>query len=296
MDLLPLNRLSPRAGAGLAFYRGAPAAGAPALLWGHANGFATGCYRALFAALAPGIDLWAWDARGQGASSLSPDGAVTLDRLAEDAALVCAAVRAHTGAVPHVAAHSFSGVALVLAAADGVSWPSATLFEPPLVTPDAMRDPAACAGTEARVAGARRRRRAWASPAALFDRLRADRAYRGIADDVLHDHVAAVLTRQPDGSFALRCAPETEAAVYEAVASTDPFERLDRLSAPAHFVASAPPTNWLSEVQPLAACRARGTWEGLADTSHLLPLERPDACAAIIRRQVALAGDRSLPA
>ncbi|RYF01444.1 MAG: alpha/beta hydrolase [Oxalobacteraceae bacterium] len=184
----------------------------------------------------------------------------------------------------------------MLAATDGESWRSATLFEPPLVTPQAMRDPVARAGTEARVAGARRRRRAWASPTALFDRLRADRAYQGIADDVLHDHVAAVLTRQADGSFELRCTPETEAAVYEAVASTDPFERLDRLSAPAHFVASAPPSNWLSEVQPLAAARARGTWEGLAETSHFLPLERPEACAAIIRRQVALTADCSLPA
>ncbi len=293
MTLLPIDHLSRPDGARLAVYRPAPATDAPALLWGHANGFAAGCYRALFAALAPGVDLWAWDSRGQGESSLPPDGCGNpvqlLDRLAQDAAAVCEAVRERTGQVPHVAAHSFSGVALLLAAAEGTAWRSATLFEPPLVTPEAMRDPAARAGTEARIAGARRRRRGWASADALFDRLRADRAYRRIADAELRDHVEAVLAPQPDGSFALRCAPETEAAVYEAVATADPFDRLDRIGAPSHFVAAAPPTNWLSEVQLLAASRARGTWEGLDDTTHFLPLERPDACAAIIRRQMAAA-------
>ena len=267
---------------------------APALLWGHANGFAAASYRALLKELAESFDVWAWDARAHGASAapvqFPPRTAMSLERLAADASVVCNEVRRQTGQVPYVAAHSFSGIALLLAGGGNPPWRGATLFEPPLVTAETFLDPGIRREVRDKVAATLRRRRAWASPGALFNRLRPDPAYKRVEDKRLQDHAKALLAASQEGLCALRCAPEYEAAVYEAVFDTAPFERLQSLTRRVHFVASdatpSLPRFWPRDVQPVAAARARGTWERLPGSTHLLPLEMPASCAAIVRRQV----------
>lgn len=115
---------------------------APALLFAHANGFNAGCYEPLLARLATHCRVFAYDARGHGASDKPPaeqSGAYALTRFAADHGAVLAAVRARIGEAPplHFAAHSFGGVAACIYAAGtgGAPWPTATLFEPPIYPP-----------------------------------------------------------------------------------------------------------------------------------------------------------------
>ncbi|WP_159994546.1 alpha/beta fold hydrolase [Roseomonas sp. 18066] len=258
---------------------------APPLLWGHANGFATASYPALLADLAQDHDLWAWDARGHGQSTL-PEGvpvaeAVTLDRLGADAHLVAQAVRQATGAWPQGAAHSFSALAMLLA---GVAWPSLTLFEPPIMTPALLERPAIREGMRQRVAATLFRRRLWDSPAQLFARLRPHPAYALIDDAALQAHATAQLRPEETG-WRLRCAPETEAAIYQAVGNFLTFESLARVTVPCCFVASDTEAgDWLRGVQPLAAAACHGRAVVLARTTHFLPLENPAGAAALVRQ------------
>lgn len=219
---------------------------------------------------------------------------MSLERLAADASVVCDEVRRRTGQAPLVAAHSFSGVALLLAGEGNPPWRGATLFEPPLVTAKTFLDPGIRSEVADKIAATLRRRRVWASPEALFHRLRPDPAYSRVEDGNLQDHAEALLVSSQGDPWALRCAPEYEAAIYEAVFDTTPFERLQDLTRPVHFVASdttpSSPPFWPRDVQPMAAARARGTWECLPGSTHLLPLEMPAACAAILRRQATLIG------
>ncbi|WP_419900402.1 alpha/beta fold hydrolase [Roseomonas sp. USHLN139] len=270
-------------GARLALYR-LGRRDAPPLLWGHANGFATGSYPALLAGLARDHDLWAWDARGHGESSL-PEGvplaaAVALDRLAADARQLAQAVRDATGAWPRGAAHSFSGLAMLRA---GVPWPDLTLFEPPLMTPALLERPAIREAMRQRVAATLFRRRLWDGPAQLFARLRPHPAYALIGDAALQAHAAALL--RPEGSgWRLRCAPETEAAIYEAVGNAATFESLPGVAVPCRFVASDTEAgDWLRGVQPLAAAACGGQALVLPGTTHFLPLENPAGAAALLR-------------
>ncbi len=280
-------------GASLALHHlgGAPP-GAPVLLWGHANGFAAQCYLPLLHLLAPAFDIWAWDARGQGHSRLPPSGELGLEAIAADAALVLHHVAEATGQVPHIASHSFAGVALLWASMrHGLAWRSATLFEPPLVTPDHLAEAGAASHHAARVAGTLRRRANWPGPAEFAARLAATPNFALVPPAALLLHAQAVL-RPAAAGFTLRCAPETEAGIYRTVWDARPFQALRPLGRPMRFVASdaAPPAPASPSrlVQPLAARACGATFTEMAGCSHLLALERAADCAALVR-QTALA-------
>ena len=282
-------RLATPDGASLALHRwGGAAPGAPVLLWGHANGFAAHCYLPLLRLLAASFDIWAWDARGQGHSRLPPSGEMGLDAIAADAALALRQVAAATGQVPHVASHSFAGVALLWAALrHGLQWRSATLFEPPLVTPEQLAEADAASRHAARVAGTLRRRAAWPGPAEFAARLAETPNFALVPPAALLLHAQAVL-RPAEAGFTLRCAPATEAGIYRTVWDARPFQALRPLGRPLRFVASdaAPPAPASPSrlVQPLAAAASGATFTEMTGCSHLLALERPAACAELIRQ------------
>lgn len=287
-------------GATLSVYRLKGRRGGPVLLWGHANGFAAGCYPALLNDLAHDHDVWAWDARGQGGSVL-PRGVpavdcVTLCELGRDAALICQHVSQETGSVPNVAAHSFSGSALLWCQgpAQSIPWRSATLFEPPLVTPARAADPEAVANNIRLAELTLQRRRIWDNPSSLAGRLRAHPGYALLSAEALKSHCRAILRQRPEGDWELCCTPEVEAAVYRAVFTPQVFERLAHVDQPVQFVASDPAGPSAARashtVQALAAEQVRRPVIAVRHSSHFLPLEQPAVCAAIIRRTIADAG------
>lgn len=271
-------------------HRGGPA-GAPPLLWGHANGFATACYAPLLDLLARDFDVWAWDARGQGLSAMPAGAPLDLGAIAGDAALALRAVQAATGVLPHVATHSFSGVAMLHGHATlDLDWRSATLFEPPLVLPEQVIEE--IDRHHARVAGTLRRRAEWESPAALADRLAATPGFALMPPDALGVLAAGILAPRPGGGFTLRCAPATEAAIYGTVWDASVFQGLRPMARPMRFVASdgtpPPPPSPARRAQRGAAAACAAPFSELAGCSHLLALERPEACAALIRETAAL--------
>src|SRR5579883_1002992 len=102
-------------------------AGAPALLFGHANGLAAGSYEPWLRELAAAARVFAFDARGHGGSRW-PEGPLDqvfhVDRFADDLALVAAAVAARRGGVPlHYAGHSLNAAAALRLAGRGGAQP-----------------------------------------------------------------------------------------------------------------------------------------------------------------------------
>ncbi len=276
-------------GARVALHRwGGATPGAPVLLWGHANGFAAGCYLPLLGLLARDFDVWAWDARGHGFSELPPDAELGLEAIAGDAALVLRHVATTTRQVPHVASHSFAGVALLWAGLTlGLAWRSATLFEPPLVTPAQLEEPDGATRHAERVAGTLRRRATWPGPEQFAARLAQTPGFALVPPDALLLATTALLRPEAEG-FTLRCAPATEAAIYRTVWDAAPFLALRPFGPPMRFVASdatpPAPASPARLPQPLAARACGAMFSELAGCSHLLALERPLECAALVRQ------------
>ncbi|MEC8774827.1 MAG: alpha/beta fold hydrolase, partial [Pseudomonadota bacterium] len=89
---------------------------APVLLWGHANGFSAGSYLPLLQLLSKRFNVFAYDVRGQGASTTPPEPftkTVAFDRFAHDMERVANTVQAPTSGKPlYFAGHSFSAATM----------------------------------------------------------------------------------------------------------------------------------------------------------------------------------------
>lgn len=277
----------------------------PAVLWGHANGFAAGAYAPLLDELARSVDVYAADLRAHGGSA-DPGGdydrALTADRLAIDLIAVTRAVHVDAPTRPlHFAAHSASGLgALRMGAVFGhAPFASMTLFEPPLApTPDQPLHADAAMVASILSARAMKRRRSLPEPDAFAASLAGRDAFSRWRPDMLAAFVRATLT--PDtadatgGGWRLACPPEAEAAVYRMTVDSSTFKALADFTAPVLFVESDPAMpgvapSWATKAQGVAAAQApRGRLERIVGASHMMPFERPEAVLQIILNQIAI--------
>jgi len=287
-----------RDGARLALYAlQPPRPEAPALLVGHANGLAAGSYAPWLRELARFFHVFAFDARGHGASHWPPgalEQVFSVDRFADDLAAVSAAVRSEIGARPlHYAGHSLSAAAAVRLAARGVPLPfaSATLFEPPIFPPkDSANYPEAIAQQERLVRGSARRQRRWANPEALMDFLRARSVFSSFDPEMLEAHCRASLKPDTSGDFVLRCPPEVESAIFAAHRDADTWTRLPRVAWPLHLVSGdpgAPDRDWVSGVMAAIADRLpKADLAVLPGAGHMMIFQQPRACRDLLLRRL----------
>ena len=281
----------------LSLYRlGAGRHGAPALLWGHANGFPAGGYAPLLRLLARDFRVYAYDARGHGGSGL-PDDMPNFDRYAADLDLVCRAVQAEAGGAPlYYASHSFCGVAgLRLAGVFGREpWAAFTAFEPPVSPPlDHPGRPVSVRESRRLSAMALRRRPRWASPEAFRLALAERDAYRGFDPDALAGHCQGSLHPTESGDWRLACPGPLEAHNYEAALDPSTYEGLARIARPVTFAASldggaSGNPSWAATVQADCARRTpNGRLAEFSGAGHLVPFEDPPRCAALVREMLA---------
>lgn len=178
------------------------------LLIAHATGLCGAMYQLLADQLIDKFRVVAFDFRGHGDSSASPDIDYRWDRMAED---VTAVVR-HIDAGPiHGFGHSMGGAALLLAERDNPStFRSLFLFEP-IIFPDEFSKQ----GQKVMGDAARRRRIEFESRAGLLYRYASRPPFNQIQAGCLAAYVDNGFAEQPDGRVRLKCLPEVEAQTFE---------------------------------------------------------------------------------
>lgn len=274
----------------------------PAVIWGHANGFAAGAYAPLLADLARRHDIFAADLRGHGGSA-DPgpdyDAAMTADAIGLDLMATTASIRRVTPFQPlHFAGHSASGLgALRMGAVFGhAPFRSMTLFEPPLAPLPAhpLHAGAAQLG-ETLAQRALKRRRDLPAPEEFAASLRDRPAFDRWRPDMLDAFARSTLTPAPGGAgWRLCCPPEAEAAIYRMTMDVSTFAALAQFDRPILFVESDPTVDgvapsWATKAQGAAARQApRGRLRRIERTSHMMPFERPDAVAEAVDAAVAI--------
>lgn len=269
---------------------------APAALFAHANGFNAGCYAPFLEALSGRLKLFAYDARGHGASALlSPEtpGAYDLDRFAEDQAAVVEAVRGRIGAGElHFVAHSFGGLAAVVSAGRfGMNpWRTMTLFEPPIYPPPGHEHrEVAEADLPTFVAWAKRRQERWSSPQEYRAAMARHPAFGSVSPEMFEVYAEAALTPDEGGGYVLRCPGEVEALVYAGCPASEAFDVLADVPAPTLVLGSDPALrrgrgffNWPAEVtRDVAEALPRGSHRTMTGLGHLMVLEDPEICADV---------------
>ena len=129
--------------------------------------------------------------------------------------------------------------------------------------------------------GARRRRATWPSIDAAYDSYAARAPLGALDPEALRVYVEGGLRPRADGSWELKCAPETEAATYANTVAHGLWSRLGDITARVHVVCGEMTDAIVPRfAERIAARIPRDSLEVMANVGHFGPLEDPDAGVA----------------
>lgn len=250
----------------------------PTLLIAHATGFCAGPYRPLAAHLTDRFRVIALDFRAHGRSGRPADGDLSWSGMIDDLLTVVD----HVGEPVFAFGHSMGGACLLGAERRRPgSLRAAYVFEP-IVIPEEFQD--GPPGGNPLAISARRRRPTFTSRAEALHRF-AGRPPLGVfRADVLWHYVEDGFADDPEGTVSLRCAPEDEAATFEAPGKPTP-EQLEAVAVPVTLaIGGQDPSPGPADFGRFAAPHLpHGELRELSDLGHFGPFQDPRLIAEEIR-------------
>ncbi|HWF78249.1 MAG TPA: alpha/beta hydrolase [Caulobacteraceae bacterium] len=270
----------------MAFLDYGPPERAPDLVFLHANGFNARAYRTILSPLAGALRILAPDQRGHGATRLATDRPRTswLD-LKDDLLAFLDAMQIGRVAL---AGHSMGGTASLLAAAEAPGRVRALALLDPVIRPlTPVQFSPEQVGASGMVQGATKRRRVFPSRAVAVEGYRGRGAFRTWTEAQLTDYVEAGFLDLPDGTVTLACTPEWEVSNY-VNQDHDSWAAFEATRCPIHILrAERESPGRLDEGLERLEATGRIRIETVPDTTHFLPMERPDLVRAAILEAVA---------
>ena len=264
-------------------------AGAPPLLFAHANGFCASAYRQMFEAMGERFDIFAADLRGFGRSRLPADPARhrSMDVFGADLARLIDALAPHAGrhASWTLAGHSLGAVSAALAAVGRTDIVALRLIEP-VATPRWLSLLAGApfwplfSPAMPLVRAARARRAVFPDRAFVRGRYAGKPLFSTWAAGVLEDYLEDGL-REIDDGVELSCAPAWEAATFAGQAQ-DFWKAAAVAPAPLRVLVARDAS---STTPPAAQRRLRrlgAVIERVDGLTHLMPFEDPARAAAFL--------------
>lgn len=253
----------------------------PRLVMCHGNGFAIDAYWPFWSRFLEDFDVFVHDIRSHGRNPVGDLDAHTVPMIAEDFTCIARNIDRRFGARPKVGVfHSLSALAALHAPIVN-DYSALVLFDPPILLPSMSKVLLEKVGFQIG-RSTRKRRERFETPAAYAEYLSARDAFTGLDSGALDLLARATLRRIGNGAgYKLRCPPDHEARMWD---SLYPFARMvdyGAISCPIKVIGSDPImlNSFLpgTEVPELL----RLEYDVVPKTTHLLQLEKPEACAAV---------------
>lgn len=243
----------------------------------HATGFCKELWGPVAGLLAPN-PVVAPDQRGHGDSSTPPPPYDWWDLGRDLLEVVADGGPSH----PVGLGHSSGAAALVMAELlRPGTFASLVLVEPIIFAVPAVR-----MEDNPMTAAALRRKRAFASPGAVVEAFRSRGAFAGWTEDALGLYARHGFRPGPDG-WGLKCRPETEAEFYRGATAHGAWARLHEIACPVVLVAGERSASHPREFLEAMRDRFRNArLEVVPGAGHFLPMERPEAVAALVAAQL----------
>ena len=257
-------------------------ASGPRLVLSHGNGLAADLYYPLWSLFAEDHELIVYDIRNHGWNGVGASKEHNIPTLVHDHDLVLDSIDRVYGSKPTVGIyHSLSTLLALLSFTEPYS--ALVLFDPPLCKPGASQTEliAAAERTAERI---RRRGHRFKTREEFAEFLGYLPAFTRVVPGGLELFARTTLRKAANGEeYELRCPREYEAQLMDYARSFFPLIELELVSCPTKIIGADPtlaysylPTFDFSDIM-------RADYDFIPDATHLLPLERPEACAASIR-------------
>ena len=261
----------------------------PRLVMAHGNGFAIDAYYPFWRLLTDRYDLAIYDQRNHGRNPRHDADRHDVPAFVADMDRLVDLIPDRFGPKPTVGVfHSISAVTAIWHALEhGWKWGALALFDPPLIPSPGHRAHEVARTFELGLAD-------WAAsrPDRFPDAMALAAGFarsKSLARWVEGGHalMARSITREDPktGEYVLCCPREGESRVYRTNAGLDLCPRLGELRGPLVFISSDPDAP--HALAPGKVGRAMKEdhgveWTPIENTSHLLQIERPDACHAAL--------------
>ena len=261
----------------------------PRVVLSHGNGFASDSYFPFWRHMLERFDLVLFDVRNCGRNPFHAIEPHDYPRFARDNVTVHAAIREAWGARTTVGVfHSMSAISALLAVIEDTwHWDALVLFDPPVAPPEGnpLRDQLLAEGALARNAAKVRANR-FSDPGELVDLYRSLPKFQRIRKGVAELNVRSTLRHDPvSGEWLLCCPGQMEAGLYTGVASLPIWEEASPPSRPLLVVGSDPEPDDAPKTARCCAgfCETHGIdYTFVPGTTHLLQLEEPEQCFALL--------------
>ena len=252
------------------------------LVLSHGNGLAIDAYYPFWSLLAEEFDLVVYDVRNHGWNAVGEQTNHNIPTMIHDHDVLAGAIAERYGDKPTVGVfHSLSTIVAILSFSD--PYAGLVLFDPPFCKPAASESEFDDAADRA-TALTRRRATYFRSEEEFSDLLRYSPVYARVLPGVRDLLAMTTLRRAADGEGSeLRCPREFEAQVSEYVRSFAPLLDLSLLSCPTKVI-GADPTLPYAYLPSFDLKHIRNVdYDFIADSTHLLQLEKPAECVAMLR-------------
>jgi pimeloyl-ACP methyl ester carboxylesterase len=258
----------------------------PLALLHHANGFCAGVWGPVAERLRAHYRVIAMDARGHGDSS-KPEGADSYrwEIFGKDVLGVAEALAAEhpEGRVALGLGHSFGGTSILMASAERPDLFERNVLVDPVILPTVDgRGPSAADSPGKLLADrSRNRRQVWPSREAAREKWLEKELFAGWDPQALDLYLAEGFADRPDGQVELKCSGETEAAIFEATGSFDPWSTAERVRTPT-LIERATHGDFPRTTYERLAARMTDAQVCDVDAGHLAPMQHPDRVVAPI--------------
>lgn len=253
----------------------------PRLVISHGNGLAIDAYWPFWSRFIRDFDVIVHDVRSHGRNPVGDPDVHSIPMIAEDFTCISRGIDRHFGARPQVGVfHSLSALA-ALHSAFVREYAALVLFDPPIAVPGRAAAELERVGSQIG-RSTRRRPERFESPAAYAAFLSSREAFAGLDAGQLDLLARATLRRIGNGAgFRLSCPPEHEARMWD---SLYPFARMvdyGAIACPIKVIGSdsTMPNTFLPSTRVPEQLRL--DYDSVPETTHLLQLENPEACAAL---------------
>lgn len=255
------------------------------LILSHGNGLAIDFYYPFWSHLTDDFDLIVYDMRNHGWNAVGGLENHSIPTLVSDHDLVLKEIGEQFGQKPQVGVfHSLSCLTPLISESKGSEYSALVLFDPPLCKPGRnFRDFEEAAIRMAK--SARRRTHQFKTKSAFTELFGIFPTYKAAVPGTVGLLADTTLRESPDGGgFELRCPREYEAQIIDYASVFGAFIDFAKIRCPVKVLGADPtlpysylPSLNLSDISSV-------DYDFLPDATHMLQLEQPEECVAIMRQ------------